>query len=284
MSTASAAPPSRPPATAAYDRLTEVFPRLAVACGPLPRGDGWITAAALAAGGPAVTAFSAWDAERSRREYGRVPRPDVAAGFGLYRYAWSASLLLTLPWFLHRRVPAAPLAAVAVRRGLRTEIAFTTREFTCLPDDPAAGLPDASVAADEESLRQVVREGLAGHLGPVLEGFGPWTRRGSRALWGLMTDATTEGLWHLGKLLGDGEEARARAELGLLLPHGTPPYAAGGAAFRALRGQPDDPAPPRTRDRSSCCLLYTVRPRACLTCPRTGDAERLQRLTARRST
>ncbi|MFJ6843481.1 (2Fe-2S)-binding protein [Streptomyces griseoluteus] len=270
------------PLTAAYARLGEVFPGLTVTVAqdpahPLPTGDGWVTADGLAAGGAQLDSFLAWDDAQVLRDHGRRGRPDVIAGFGLHRYAWPACLLITVPWFLHRRVPRLPVADVAYHR---TEGRMTVRPgaFACLPDDPAAGLPEAVVVADEEALRAEVRAAVAEHLEPVLGGFGPRMRRRGRALWGMATDEIVEGLWYLASLFGEGEERRAMRELELLLPGTTRPYA-GSAAFRELTGP--DGAPLATRDRVSCCMFYTLRPEdTCATCPRTCDSDRVARLTA----
>ncbi|MER8013580.1 (2Fe-2S)-binding protein [Streptomyces griseoluteus] len=270
------------PLTAAYARLGEVFPGLTVTVAqdpahPLPAGDGWVTADGLAAGGAQLDSFLAWDDAQVLRDHGRRGRPDVIAGFGLHRYAWPACLLITVPWFLHRRVPRLPVADVAYHR---TEGRMTVRPgaFACLPDDPAAGLPEAVVVADEEALRAEVRAAVAEHLEPVLGGFGPRMRRRGRALWGMATDEIVEGLWYLASLFGEGEERRAMRELELLLPGTTRPYA-GSAAFRELTGP--DGAPLATRDRVSCCMFYTLRPEdTCATCPRTCDSDRVARLTA----
>ncbi|MBT2387815.1 hypothetical protein J7E86_30460 [Streptomyces sp. ISL-11] len=89
----------------------------------------------------------------------------------------------------------------ACGRGL---LAAGIEEFPCLPDDPAAALREAVAVADEEALCAAPAE----HLEPVPAGFRPRMRRGPRALWGMATDRTAEGLWHLGRL--PGEEARAR--------------------------------------------------------------------------
>ncbi|WP_418959754.1 (2Fe-2S)-binding protein [Streptomyces tritici] len=277
LSAAPAAPAS--PVAAAYARLTEVFPGLRIQelghGEAAPRGAGWVGADELAAGGPALDAFLAWDDAQVLRDYGAQARPDVVASFGLHRYAWPACLLVTVPWFLHRRVPRVPVDAVAFQRA-RGRMAVRITDFACLPGDPAAALPGARVVPDEEALRAEVREALAEHFAPVLEGFGPRMRRGRRALWGMATDEIVEGLWYIGSLLG--EEPRAMAELELLLPGTAKPYV-GSAGFRELSG-PDGRALP-TRDRASCCLFYTLRPEdACVTCPRTCDAERLRRLTA----
>ncbi|MFF8554710.1 (2Fe-2S)-binding protein [Streptomyces sp. NPDC015501] len=267
------------PAAAAYARLSEVFPGLRIDVldgdADAPSGAGWVGAAELAAGGGAVDSFLAWDEAQVLRDYGQQARPDVVASFGLHRYAWPACLLVTVPWFLQRRVPRVPVGAVSFQRALG-RLAVRAGEFACLPDDPAAALPGARVVPDEAALRAEVLDSLAEHLGPVLEGFGPRMRRGKRALWGMATDEIVEGLWYIAHLLG--EERRAMAELELLLPGATKPYA-GGAGFRELTGPEGQSLP--TRDRASCCLFYTLRPDdTCVTCPRTCDADRVRKLAA----
>ncbi|WP_406012719.1 (2Fe-2S)-binding protein [Streptomyces sp. NBC_00984] len=264
--------------TDAYARLADVFPgvRAQVLADDetAPRGTGWVGADELAAGGAALDAFLAWDHAQVVRDYGQQPRPDVVASFGLHRYAWPACLLVTVPWFLHRRVPRIPVGDVAFQRALG-HLTLRVREFACLPDDPAAELPGARVVSDETELRAEVLAAVADHIGPVLDGFGPRMRRGRRALWGMATDEIIEGLWYIAHLLG--EERRAMAELEALLPGTTKPYV-GSAGFRDLTG-PDGESLP-TRDRASCCLFYTLRPEdTCVTCPRTCDADRVRKLT-----
>ncbi|MET8026910.1 (2Fe-2S)-binding protein [Streptomyces avermitilis] len=266
------------PVADAYARLAEVFPGLKVTeLGPeeaAPEGDGWVAAALLAAGGTGLDTFLAWDEAQVLRDYGQRGRPDVVAGFGLHRYAWPACLLITVPWFLGRRVPRLPVEHVTFQR-THGRMAVRVTEFACLPDDPAAGLPGARVVPDEQALRAEVRAAVTEHLEPLLGGFGPRMRRRGRALWGMATDEVAEGLWYVAQLLG--EEERAVRELELLLPGATPPYV-GSAAFRELTG-PNGGALP-TRDRASCCLFYTLRPEdTCLTCPRTCDTDRIARLT-----
>ncbi|WP_314178562.1 (2Fe-2S)-binding protein [Streptomyces winkii] len=277
----SAEPAATSPFTAAYARLTAVFPGLRVReTGPgggLPDGPQWVPATRLAEDGRALEAYLSQEAEQALRDYGRRPRPDVVAAFGLHRYAWPLCLLVTIPWFLHRRVPRLPAEAVAFRR-TPAEVAVRIGEFACLPDDPAVRVPGARAVPDEEALRAEVRAAIAEHLTPVLEAFRRRLRRGPRALWGMATDEITEGLWYLGHLLG--EEQRAVREAGLLLPGGTHPYAQA-AGFRELTGTHGELL--STRDRASCCLYYTLRPEdTCVTCPRMCDAERIARLSASR--
>ncbi|MFG2654222.1 (2Fe-2S)-binding protein [Streptomyces sp. NPDC048425] len=265
--------------TPAYTRLTEVFTGLRITelaeTEQPPQGSGWVAAAQLAEGGPALDAFLAWDNAQVLKDYGQQARPDVVASFGLHRYAWPACLLVTVPWFLDRRVPRFPVTNVAFQRTLG-RMAVRVTDFACLPGDPAAALPGAHVVPDEEALRAEVRAAVADHLGPVLTGFGPRMRRGPRALWGMATDEIVESLWYIAHLLG--EERRAMRELDLLLPGTAKPYV-GKPAFRELTGPEGQSLP--TRDRASCCLFYTLRPEdTCVTCPRTCDADRVARLSA----
>ncbi|WP_369212682.1 (2Fe-2S)-binding protein [Streptomyces flavofungini] len=280
VQTLAAPAPSAPSAVAdSYARLAEVYSGLHITeLGheeQAPQGGGWVTAARLAEGGADLDAFLAWDNAQVLKDYGTQARPDVIASFGLHRYAWPATLLITAPWFLHRRVPRYPVRNVSFQRTLG-RMAVRAESFACLPDDPAAALPGARVVADEEALRAEVREAVAEHLGPLLDGFGPRMRRRSRALWSVATDEIVEGLWYIAHLLG--EERRAMTELERLLPGATKPYV-GTAGFRELTGPGGETLP--TRDRASCCMFYTLRPEdTCVTCPRTCDAERVARLSA----
>ncbi|MEV8321186.1 (2Fe-2S)-binding protein [Streptomyces sp. NPDC059900] len=263
----------------AYARLAEVFPGLRVSelgdDEQAPQGGGWVTASRLAEGGAGLDAFLAWDEAQVQKDYGQAGRPDVIASFALHRYAWPATLLFTVPWFLLRRVPRFPVQNVSYERTLG-RLAVRSTGFACLPDDPAATLPGAHVVPDEEALRAEVRGAVAEHLGPLLDAFGPRMRRRSRALWSLATDEIVEGLWYIAHLLG--EEERATADLERLLPGATKPYV-GTAGFRELTGPNGESLP--TRDRASCCMFYTLRPEdTCVTCPRTCDADRIERLSA----
>ncbi|MFE2726774.1 (2Fe-2S)-binding protein [Kitasatospora sp. NPDC059327] len=298
---ASPATPPAAPCTASYRRLGLLFPALRVRSAAPRTGDGWISGADLLAGPDALGELIAHDARQGLTRYGRPLRPDVAAGFGLHRFTWSAALLFTLPWFLERRVPLLTPADVSIRRATG-ELTARTGAFVCLTDDPAAGLPDARTVADEAALSAELRAALADFLTPVLTAFRPAVRRSPRMLWAMATDAVVEGLWYVGGLLG--EEERARAELSDLLAPATPAAPAAPAApatpatpaALAAPGAPEPSAPPAPpactpgasapcftpgagfatgsasgtdRARASCCLVYTVRPEEmCGGCPR----------------
>ncbi|MDX2696620.1 (2Fe-2S)-binding protein [Streptomyces ipomoeae] len=267
--------------SAAYARLTEVLPVMSVTelslTDPLPEGEGWVTAAGLAAADAELDGFLAWDEAQILRDHGQKGRPDVVATFGLHRYAWYACLLFTVPWFLERRVPRFPAEHVAFHRE-ESRLVVRGETFSCLPGDPAAGAPGARTVPDEEALRAEVRAAFAEHIEPVLGGFGPRMRRRGRALWGMATDEVVEGIWYIAELLGTDEQERCRRELELLLPGATRPYV-GSAGFRELTGPNGESL--STRDRASCCMFYTLEPEdTCVTCPRTCEAERIARLTA----
>jgi hypothetical protein len=259
----------------AYQAVSEALGYLRITEDEPATGGGWLRGSDLLDSAAARNALLAQTAEEAAAAYGERARDDVVAGFALHHYAWPATVLYSLPYFLLRRVPRfgpADIAFLAEEGRLTVRVAG----FSCLPDDPAAGLPGARTVAGEEALRAELRSAVAGHLEPFLTVFGPLMRRGRRAMWGMATDELTEGLWHVGKLLG--QEQRARREAALLLPGRTAPFS-GGAGFRTLPGERG--AELTTRDRVSCCLVYTVRPaETCGTCPRTCDTERIRRAAA----
>ncbi|MEW2572416.1 (2Fe-2S)-binding protein [Streptomyces sp. NPDC047070] len=277
--TTGGAHPAHSVLTEAYTRMTEVFPALGVtelAPGePAPTGDGRVGVARLAEAGPEFESFLAWDDEQVLADHGRRARPDVVASFGLHRYAWPACLLITVPWFVLRRVPRFPVQDVTFQR-MPGRIAVRVGAFACLPDDPAAALPGARVVPDEEALRAEVRASVAEHLEPVLTGFGPRMRRRGRALWAMATDEVVESLHYVAGLLG--EQERATRELEQLFPRTTKPYV-GTAGFREVTGSNGECLP--TRDRASCCFYYTLDAEdTCANCPRNSEAVRIAKLTA----
>ncbi|MFD8042162.1 (2Fe-2S)-binding protein [Streptomyces chartreusis] len=272
-----------PMTTAVAHTLGDVYARLTGLCevlsvrvaepGAADAGAG-VSAAELVKDGAALDAFVAAETARIQDRYGVVARRHVAASRALHDYAWSVSLLMSGAWYLERRVPR-------IRpEDLRLDLA--TAEFTvtpgsdlaCLAEDPAAALPGVLTAPHEEALRAELRAAVADHMAPLLDAIGPVARRGSRALWGMVSDDLVSGIWYLGRVLGREDEAVRAA--GRLLPSAVAPYP-GGADFRHLTTADGRRHP--TRTRAGCCMYYAIRPdEACATCPRTCDAERLRRL------
>ncbi|MCC9310452.1 iron-sulfur protein [Kitasatospora sp. RB6PN24] len=261
MTVLSAAPPA--PWATAYQAFARVFPQLRVRLDGQVGRD-WVAVSRLPASRALRARLIAAEQRGAERRYGRAPRPDVAAGFWLHRYAWPVCLLFTLPWLLQRRVPLLGPEQLACRHqplGGPAELSLLescSTGFACLSDDPAADSPGALVLPGQGALDATLRRVVAAQLGPLFRAFGPELRRGPRTLWGLATDELVEGLWFAAGLLG--EEARAVAALSELLP--AEPFT-GAADFRA-----DGTGLRRTR--VSCCLFYTLRPdQPCAGCPRT---------------
>ncbi len=240
--------------------------------GRAPRGQEWISATELS---PNLERLLAGEAARVLAAHGHLAREHVAASRLLHHYLWSLCLLVSGPWYLARRVPRIRHEDLWLDPATG-DLALLPGAFACLPDDPAAGRPGVRTVAGEDELRAELRAAVAEHVEPVLAAFQRPLRRGQRALWGMATDDLVSGIWYLGRMLGEEDQAVRAATA--LLPGDTAPFP-GAADFRRLTGT--DGRDHLTRTRLGCCLYYAIRPAdTCLTCPRTCDAERVRRLGA----
>jgi hypothetical protein len=207
-------------------------------------GGEWVSAAGFA---ERIDELVAGEAARIRADHGREVPAHVAASRLLHHYLWSACLLGGGPWYLAGVVPELSVERVWLHSA--------TGELACRP----GGL---RVDGSPGQLADEIAEFVA----PVVAAFGPSTRRGARALWGMAADDLVSGIWHLGRMLDREDHAAARAAQ--LLPGRA-------AGFRRLASGE------LTRTRAGCCLYYAIQPdQACLTCPRVGDAERTMRLSS----
>ncbi|MEV0194040.1 (2Fe-2S)-binding protein [Kitasatospora purpeofusca] len=239
---------------------------------PAPaRALGWYSATELATDPDALAGALAGETARIApvaAEHGTAPRPHVAASRLLHHYLWSVCVLIAGPWRLTGRVPSID--------GANLWFHAPTGDFALRPDAHVT-LPG------EDELRAELRAAVVAHVEPLLAAFAAPTRRGTRALWGMVSDDLASAIWYLGKRLDESagsvlpvEEDAAVAAATAVLPGYTEPLL-GAADFRVLCGE--DGRTHHIRTRIGCCLYYAIEPgRACVTCPRTGDEERLRRL------
>jgi hypothetical protein len=260
-----------PPVLATASPLAGTYRRLTRSCDALdvrvPAAGGqpldtiagsWLNAREVATRTDALDALVDGESARILAAHGHTARPDAAASRVLHHYLWQASLLISGPWYLERKVPRIGPEDLWIQPATGA-LALTPGDF--------------SHAADDDASRAELRSAVADHVQPLLAAFGPRLRRGPRALWGMAADDLVSGIWYLGRVLG--QEEHAVREAAALLPGGTPPFP-GAAGFRRLRDEAGRSHV--TRTRAGCCMYYTIRPaEACLTCPRTSDAERLRR-------
>jgi len=249
---------------------------LALTTGQVPPAPGWTSAAALVTA-EGVAAMTAVASAGLRAAYEDVD-PLIAPSYVLEWYCGAIAAAAALPYAAARRVPEVAPTQLAVRlhpQGWPEAVVLTGPGFACLPDDPDADHPDATVVPDLGTLQALLRARVAGHLRPFLALAGRAARRGPHVQWGFASDALAVALW---LAADDAGTAAGAAAAGALLDDAPAPWSRAG--FRRLR-LPDG-RDACTRVRTSCCFAYRLpSAEACTTCPRTSDAERVARLAAR---
>lgn len=143
-------------------------------------------------------------------------------------------------------------------------VALRSEEFACLPDDPAADAPEATVVASEDALAALLRARYAAHAARFVAVYHPPVRFGRHAMWGAATDALDVALWKAGKQ--GGNEGAGIADAALVLPDRIEPFTSASTLHTAL----DDGEPRWTRRKESCCFHYLLDngKGPCATCPR----------------
>jgi hypothetical protein len=217
--------------------------------------------------------FDKWGAELAgwlQTSYAEAPER-VVAGYLLTWYLSVPGLLAGLLFHRERRVPELRPEALALRLGEPRPhpdaVALLDERFACLPGDPDAASPAATVVADESALAALLRARFAGHAARFVAAFGPGARFGRRTLWAAATDALDEGLWLAGRYCGT--ETNGVADAALVLPDlaaaELTPFTSPSTLVAASEGW--------TRRRESCCFHYALRngQGECETCPRVRD-------------
>ncbi|WP_460406494.1 (2Fe-2S)-binding protein [Actinophytocola sediminis] len=187
--------------------------------------------------------------------------------------AWYLSVpgyVAALLFHHERRVPSLRPEHLAFRttrpRPHPESTALLDPRFVCLPDDPAAGTPDATVVPDEGALAAVLRGRFTAHAARFVAAFAPTVRFGRHTLWAAATDALDDSMLLAGRYGGD--EAAGVVDAALLLPERLSPLTSG-STMRPVAGAAGEPVS-WTRRRESCCFHYLLEhgKGPCATCPR----------------
>jgi ferric iron reductase protein FhuF len=217
-------------------------------------GDGWVPATELLTGAALDELLAA-----PRKLWGAKPHAAAALAYKQYTY-WLA-MPAVLGWAVARRVPLLDAGNVAVRLAAddhRVELGVRRPVVAVLPDDPAAGHPDAVVAAGEAELLAVLRDTLLDrHVAPLVAATRERVRIGAHTLYGQLAAGVT---YVLTAASSPGVELVAD------------PVAAGAALLEALgmtrladlREAPEGGLCVR---RSTCCLAFVVPGLGGRTCP-----------------
>lgn len=203
--------------------------------------------------------------------------PMAAAAYSLIWYASVPGLIGGAFFRASRRVPSLARESLAFRlaegKPYPDAYALLNHKFWCLPDDPAAVHPSATVVTDESELATVLRRQMRAHSDDFLAEFQPRARLPKRALRGAFQDETECGIW-----VGGDQQIGAAPEVlhatRLVFPGKATEFGEETSMY-VLDGF--DGQRHLSRNRIACCYYYKIDPYPCGTCPRTDQAERRRR-------
>lgn len=239
--------------------------RMSLSVGEPPDSHDWVNCGSLLSDTGFFDRWRASLAEWLVDQYGDAPER-TTAGYVMTWYLGVPGYVAALLFHHERRVPSLRPEQLAFRmarpRPHPESIALLDRRFVCLPDDPAAGTPDATVVPDERALASVLRGRFTAHAARFVAAFAPSVRFGRHTLWAAATDALDDSMLLAGRYGGD--ETAGVVDGSLLLPEHLPPLTA------ASTMRQDTPTT-WTRRRESCCFHYLLEngKGPCSTCPRT---------------
>jgi hypothetical protein len=240
--------------------------RVSLRVGEPADSDNWVNCASLLSDTGLFDEWRASLADWLVDRYGEAPER-TTAGYVMVWYLSVPGYLAALMFHHERRVPSLRPEHLSFRtarpRPHPDSIAVLDGRFVCLPDDPAAGTPDATVVPDERTLAAVLRGRFTAHAARFVSAFGPTVRFGRHTLWAAATDALDDAMLLAGRYGGD--EAAGVVDGALLLPARYAPL----TSASTMRPVPDSHTE-WTRRRESCCFHYLLEcgKGPCSTCPR----------------
>lgn len=198
---------------------------------------------------------------------------DVQAAYFFGAYAWYVLGAALAPYLFAKRVPDISPANMwaTTTSGRVSRIALRHGRFACLPDDPAANHPDATVIADADALLTHCRTEIEAHLGALIGIMR--VRRiplGPRAMWAMVSDYVVEiAIGTLGPAATDETLAQI---ISPLVRNGKSPMNAR-SWFYQVEG---DRQAAYFCDRNGCCLTYKIPgTEKCGSCPLRPKTERI---------
>lgn len=228
----------------------------------------WVNCAELLS---APDGFTLWRQELAGwliDRYGQAPER-TTAGYVLSWYLFVPAYLAALLFHHERRVPSLRPEHLAFRKSRPRPhpdaIAVLDPGFVCLPDDPAAGTPNATVVPSEQTLAAVLRGRFTAHATRFVNAFGEHVRFGRHTMWAAATDALDSGMWLAGRYGGD--EVAGVLDAALLLADRFEPLTSASTMRLATDAHGTTSW---TRRRESCCFHYLMEAGqgVCSTCPR----------------
>lgn len=243
--------------------------------------DGWTLCRTLVDDPTAVRRWIAAYAEFMVPTYPAATEAELlstAAACVLDCYAYGAGFPVGAMFHLARRVPRVGVDDVALRihpeQHWTSGVALLDPRFWCLPDDPAAGHPTATVVGDEVELAAVARTQVHAHAEAFLATFDPGVGIGRRARLGAFSDALDAAPWIVTDHIPPASGALSTSAT--LLPGGTPTF--------PDRSRLDVLTDPQGRSHVSrrrlfCCRSHLIDD-PCMDCPRLTAAQRCERAGA----
>ncbi len=244
----------------------------------VPAGDDCFTPADFFAGGsPQLVAM-----EQALCKRYQTDRPGVLASVLLDGYQWGLISTGVACYLCENRVPALHPGDVLLH--LNTEhwyvdaVTYHSGAFVALPDDPAAGHPDATILPTRDALREHLRRSLEDHLGMATTQLARRFGVNERRLWPPAADRIADTIIWLGKELYEPAQRAGLIEREIEAVIRVPNSPLKNKITGVLTVTTNGCSEPFLR-RAACCHVHWCADQGyCNTCPKLSLEERIARL------